>query len=69
MGIEKRWEIYEFIDKNHGLSLDELVKKINFSKRKINHYVKRLIKNGLVKAKFYPTPMKELINWKEFNKT
>ena len=41
-------------------------------------YLERLLKDGLIKFEdfivvdkkwgFYPTPMRELINWEEFNK-
>ena len=37
--------------------------------RKFNRYLKKLVKDGIVEEKYFPTPMKKLINWDEMKYT
>ncbi len=77
--LENKWFLYGFIDKNPGLTIYELSKKIKWSPGKISYYIKKLVKDGLLKnsteivngrtnKKYYGKSMKEFINWDEWNK-
>lgn len=61
--------MYGIIDKNPGLTINELGRKVNFSIRKINRYVKKLVKEGIIEGKYFPPSMRELINWDEMKYT
>jgi len=67
--FEKRHILYEMINKIPGLTIHELSRKINLSMRKVNRYVKKLVKDEIVEGKYFPTPMRELINWDEMKYT
>lgn len=68
--IEKRCFLYEVIDKNPGLTIDELRQKLKWKRRKISHNVNKLVKDKMVlQPKFFPTPLKDLINWNEMKRT
>lgn len=56
-----RWKLYEIIDKNPALSIEELSKKINWSRRKIYRIIKKLNRDEMIKIKCFPVPMKEFI--------
>jgi len=66
--------LYEFISKNPGLTIYDLSKKLEWTTGKVEHYVKKLVKegivknseeivNGRVKKAYSPVPWKKLINW------
>jgi len=63
----KLWTLYETINKYPGLTVKGLIEKIGWSKRKIEHLIRKLYKDGLIKFNIYPVEMKEFINWKEMN--
>ncbi len=74
--FENRYFLYKKIDKNPGLTIYDLSKKVKWSTGKVNYYVKKLLKDGIVQNSaeiingrtriFYSsTPMKEMINWEE----
>ncbi len=64
--LKKRWFLYEVIDKNPGLTIDELRQKIKWKRRKISRYANKLVKDKVVlQPKYFPTPFKDLINWDE----
>ncbi|KKN58654.1 hypothetical protein LCGC14_0550210 [marine sediment metagenome] len=76
---DNKWFLYEFIDKNPGLTVYEISKKINWTNGKINHYIQKLVKedfinnsdkvvNGRNQKRYSSKTVKELINWDEFNK-
>ena len=46
--VEARWDVYNIIDKNPGISIYELSKKLNWSVGKVNHHVSKLIKEGAI---------------------
>ena len=47
MAFKEKNNLYEFIDKKPVLTVNELSKKMNFSRRKINRYMKKLVKDGV----------------------
>ena len=76
---ENKWFLYEFINKNPGLTVYEISKKIDWTNGKINHYIQKLVKedfiknsdkvvNGRNQKRYSSKTVKELINWDEFNK-
>jgi len=76
---DNKWFLYEFIDKNPGLTVYEISKKIDWTNGKINHYIQKLVKedfinnsdkvvNGRNQKRYSSKTVKELINWDEFNK-
>ena len=69
MKIDKLFFLYEFIDKNPGLTIDELEEKIKRKRRKVLRYVNKLVKDKMVQPKYFPTPLKDLINWNEMKHT
>ena len=46
--MDNRWELYEFINKNPGLTTYKLSKKMNWTTGKIDYYIKKLLKEGLL---------------------
>ena len=78
--LENKWFLYNIIDINPGLSQYDLNKKIGWSLGKINYYVRKLLKEGMIKSSteivngrtrksFYGKSMKEFINWDEMKNT
>lgn len=76
---DNKWFLYEFIDKNPGLTIYEMKKKIDWTIGKLDYYVKKLIKDGFIKnsdqvvngrnqKRYTGKTVKEFINWEEFNK-
>ncbi|MHA1730274.1 MAG: hypothetical protein ACTSWY_16305 [Promethearchaeota archaeon] len=76
--LENKWFLYDIIDKNPCLSQYDLNKKIVGSTGKIHYYVKKLLKDGIIKNSteiindrarklFYGKSMKEFIKWDEMN--
>jgi DNA-binding MarR family transcriptional regulator len=72
MGFKTSWKLYEWISKNGGNSIYGIQKAIGWSKRRIKHNIKRLIKSGIVKrlkgkpSWYYATSLKELLSrWKD----
>jgi hypothetical protein len=74
--LENKWFLYNIIDMNPGLSQYDLNKKIGWSLGKINYYVRKLLKeemikcsteivNGRTRKSFYGKCIKEFINWDE----
>lgn len=47
-GFENKWELYEMISKNPDISIYKLAKKINWTPGKVEHYVKKLMKDGMI---------------------
>ena len=77
--MENKWALYEIINKYSGLSGYELSKKIEWTLGKTDHYLKKLLNDGLilnsteivngrVRKSYKPKKMKEMINWKEIKK-
>ena len=84
---KKAWEnkvqIYEIIDKNtrqkeSGLTIYTLAKMLNWSSGKVEHYIKKLLKegfiknsdsimNGRVRKEYSSKSVKELIKWEEMS--
>ena len=82
---KKAWEnkikIYEIIDKNtlqkkSGLTIYTLTKMLSWSSGKVEHYIKKLVKegflknsdnimNGRVRKEYSSKSVKDLINWEE----
>ncbi|KKK46311.1 hypothetical protein LCGC14_0558890 [marine sediment metagenome] len=76
---DNKWFLYEFIDKNPGLTVYEISKKIDWTNGKVNHYIQKLVKedfiknsdkvvNGRNQKRYSSKTVKELINWDEFSK-
>jgi len=62
--------LYEVIDKNPGLTIDELQQKVKWKRRRISCYANKLVKDKIVQQpKYFPTPFKDLINWDEMKYT
>lgn len=62
--------MYEVIDKNPWLTIDELRQKIKWKRRKISRYANKLVKDKIVlQPKYFPTTFNELINWDEMKYT
>ena len=77
---DKRWELYEYICKNPKLTTYELSKRMNWTTRKVDYYIKKLLKGGLLKDStnivngrvnktYTPRDWKEMINWDEMTNT
>jgi len=71
--LDNKWFLYGIIDKNPGLTIYDLSKKIKWSTGKINYYVKKLVKDGMIKnsteivngrvnKKYFGKTMKEFLN-------
>ena len=70
MTFKKQWLLYEIIDKNSGLTIDELQQKLKWKRKKILRYANKLVKDKIVlQPKYFPTPFKDLINWDEMKYT
>lgn len=70
MTFKKLWLLYEIIDKNPGLTVDELHQKVKWTRKKITRYANKLIRDKIVlQPKYFPTPFKDLINWDEMKYT
>jgi len=74
MRFKNTWKLYEWINKNPLSPIGEMMLGLGWSKKKIQRHVDKLVKMKAVKMKmdrvchlYYPTPVKELINWDEFN--
>ena len=76
---DNKWFIYEFIDKNPSLTVYEMSKKINWTIGKLNYYVQKLVKDGMIhnsdevvngrnQKRYTGKTVREFINWDEFNK-
>lgn len=72
--FENKWALLEVISKNPYLSIYELAKKINWTPGKVEHYVKKLIKdkmienstevvNGRNRRSIRAKKMEDFINW------
>ena len=77
--LDNKWYLYEIIDKNSGLTLYELSKKLEWSTGKLKYYLKELVKDGMIKnstkivngrtqKRYYGKEMKEYINQEEWDK-
>lgn len=76
--MKKIYFLYETINKKLGLTIYNLMKEVNWTSGKVNHYIQKLLKdriikisteieNGRVKKQYFPVSYKELINWDEMN--
>ena len=76
--MENQWYLYEFLNKNPNLTVYDLSKRIEWTVGKVDYYIKKLLKGGLIHNSsevingrthnFYkPKKMVELINWEEMN--
>jgi len=76
---DNKWFLYEFIDKNPNLTVYEMSKKMNWTIGKLNYYVQKLVKDGIIynsdevvngrnQKRYTGKTVKEFINWDEFNK-
>jgi len=73
MRFKNTWKLYEWINKNPLCPIGEMMLGLGWSEKKVRRHVDILVKKKAVKMKtdnacdlYYPTPMKELINWAEF---
>ena len=69
--LETRWNLFEIISKQPGISLYELAKQLNWSTGKVTHHINKLIKDGVITNKNIienNRPKRTLTakNWKEF---
>jgi predicted transcriptional regulator len=78
---ENKMQIYKIIDKNtrknnSGLTIYDLTKILNWSNGKVEHYIKKLLKdgyinnsenvvNGRARKEYRAKNVKELIKWDE----
>lgn len=46
--FENKWALYEKISKNPEISIYELAKKMEWTPGKVEHYVKKLTKDGMI---------------------
>ncbi|MHA1273770.1 MAG: winged helix-turn-helix transcriptional regulator [Promethearchaeota archaeon] len=78
--FENKWKVYETICKKPQVTIYELSKIMGWSLGKIDYYIKKLLKEGLinnsteivngrVNKKYSPKKVGELINWKEMTHT
>jgi hypothetical protein len=62
--------LYEIIDKNPRLTIDEMHQKVKWTRKKITRYANKLVRDKIViQPKYSPTPFKNLINWVEMKYT
>ncbi|MFX1457715.1 MAG: winged helix-turn-helix transcriptional regulator [Promethearchaeota archaeon] len=77
--LENKWFLYEMIDKNPGMTIYTLSKKIKWTPGKLKYYLEKLVKDGMIRnstetvngrtqKKYYGKTMKEFINWEEWDK-
>ena len=80
---ENKMQIYEIIDKNtrfnkSGLTIYDLTKILNWSNGKVEHYIKKLLKegylknsenivNGRARKEYRSKTVKELIKWDDMS--
>ena len=80
---ENKMQIYEIIDKNtrfnkSGLTIYDLTKILNWSNGKVEHYIKKLLKEGYIKnsdstvngrarKEYRSKTVKELIKWDDMS--
>lgn len=78
--FENKWLVYETICANPQKTSYELSKVIGWSSGKLDYYIKKLLKDGLinnsteivngrVNKKYSPKKAGELINWEEMTHT
>jgi predicted transcriptional regulator len=76
---DNKWFLYEFIDKNPGLTVYEMSKKVGWTIGKLNYYVQKLVKDGMInnsdkvvngrnQKRYTGKTIREFMNWDEFNK-
>ena len=46
--FENKWALYEMISKNPETSIYELAKKMDWTPGKVEHYVKKLVKDKMI---------------------
>ncbi len=66
----KRWKLYEYINKHPDLTGYELSKRLEYSIKKIKRDLKKLIKEGLIErvnTGYKAISWKRLINWDEMD--
>ncbi|KKN41020.1 hypothetical protein LCGC14_0727400 [marine sediment metagenome] len=72
--FENKWVLYELISKNPGICIYELAKKKDWTPGKVEHYVKKLLKDGMIdnstevvkgrnKRSLRAKKMEHFINW------
>ena len=72
--FENKLELYELISKNPGISIYGLTKKNDWTPGKVEHYVKKLLKDGMIdnssevvngrnKRRLRAKKMEHFINW------
>lgn len=78
--FENKWKLYEAICKKPQITNYELSKIIGWASGKIDYYLKKLLKDGLINnstevvngrvhKNYSPKKVGELINWKEMTNT
>ena len=78
--FENKWKVYKIICNNPKITNYELSKKIGWSSGKIDYYLKKLVKEGLINnstevvngrvhKEYFPKKVGDLINWKEMTHT
>lgn len=71
--MKNKYYLYEIINGIPGLTIYDLMIKINWTSGKIHHYIQKLLKdkiirnsteivNGRVRKSYFPVSFKELIN-------
>ncbi|MHA1755792.1 MAG: winged helix-turn-helix domain-containing protein [Promethearchaeota archaeon] len=76
IALQKKWFLYDYIDKNPGLSVYDLSKKLNWPTGSVNNYIQELIKdgmidnktnikNGRVRKSYSVKEVGNYLNWKE----
>lgn len=54
MKLKKIWLLHEIIDKNPGLTVDELHQKVKWTRKKITRYANKLVRDKIVlQPKYY----------------
>ncbi|HDZ18416.1 hypothetical protein LCGC14_1279940 [marine sediment metagenome] len=77
--LDNKWLLYDFIDKNPNMTGYEISKEINWTVGKVKFYATKLVKdkminneteveNNRVLIRYSGKPMKDFINWEEWNK-
>lgn len=46
--LDNKWLLYKFIDKNPGMTLYDLSKELNWTTGKLDYYLKKLLKDGMI---------------------
>jgi len=71
--MKNKYYLYEVINETPGLTIYDLMIKINWTSGKIHHYIQKLLKDGVIKnsteivnervrKSYFPVSFKELIN-------